>query len=141
MRFLPKSFYFFFNRIARYAQSKEIRNLSSKKSQITCKAIFRNCLMKDTLQKQYVLFVTNKYGRNGKQCLAEGTYDEVLNVIIERENLDEYTRDIDGKFCKKYYNDEVQGKGLWLSSLRYGDMEYDNRQGKIYTIEEKGGAE
>ena len=27
---LPKSFYFFFNRIARYAQSKESRNLSSK---------------------------------------------------------------------------------------------------------------
>ena len=27
--FLPKSFYFFFNRIARYAQSKESRNLSS----------------------------------------------------------------------------------------------------------------
>ncbi len=42
-RFLPKSFYFFFNRIARYAQSKESRNLSSKNSQITCKAIFRNC--------------------------------------------------------------------------------------------------
>ena len=30
LRFLPKSFYFFFNRIARYAQSKESRNLSSK---------------------------------------------------------------------------------------------------------------
>ena len=28
--FLPKSFDFFFNRIARYAQSKENRNLSSK---------------------------------------------------------------------------------------------------------------
>ena len=44
LRFLPKSFYFFFNRIARYAQSKESRSHSSKKSQITCKAIFRNCL-------------------------------------------------------------------------------------------------
>jgi hypothetical protein len=44
LRFLPKSFYFFFNRIARYAQSKESRNLSSKNSQITCKAIFRSCL-------------------------------------------------------------------------------------------------
>ena len=42
---LPKSFYFFFNRIARYAQSKETRNLSSKNSQITCKAIFRSCLI------------------------------------------------------------------------------------------------
>ena len=30
LRFLPKSFYFFFNRIARYAQSKESRNLFSK---------------------------------------------------------------------------------------------------------------
>jgi hypothetical protein len=30
LRFSPKSFYFFFNRIARYAQSKESRNLSSK---------------------------------------------------------------------------------------------------------------
>ena len=44
LRFLLKSFYFFFNRIACYAQSKESRNLYSKKSQITCKAIFRNCL-------------------------------------------------------------------------------------------------
>jgi len=43
LRFLPKSFYFFFNRIARYAQSKESRNLSGKNSQSTCKAIFRNC--------------------------------------------------------------------------------------------------
>ena len=42
--FLLKSFYFFFNRIARYAQSKETRNLSSKIPQITCKAIFRSCL-------------------------------------------------------------------------------------------------
>ena len=30
LRFLPKSFYFFFNRVARYTQSKESRNLSSK---------------------------------------------------------------------------------------------------------------
>ena len=44
LRFLPKSFYFFFNHIARYAQSKESRNLSSKIPQITCKAIFRSCL-------------------------------------------------------------------------------------------------
>ena len=42
--FLPKSFYFFFNRIARYAQSKESRNLSSKIPLITCKAIFRSRL-------------------------------------------------------------------------------------------------
>ena len=41
---LPKSFYFFFNRIARYDGSKESRNLSSKIPQITCKAIFRSCL-------------------------------------------------------------------------------------------------
>ncbi len=44
LRFLSKSFYLFFNRIARYAQSKETRNLFNKNSQITCKAIFRNCL-------------------------------------------------------------------------------------------------
>ena len=44
LRFLLKSFYFFFNRIARYVQSKESRNLSSKIPQITCKAIFRSCL-------------------------------------------------------------------------------------------------
>ena len=30
LRFLPKSFYFFFNRIVLYAQSKESKNLSSK---------------------------------------------------------------------------------------------------------------
>ena len=42
--FLPKSFHSFFNRIARYAQSKESKNLSSEIPQITCKAIFRNCL-------------------------------------------------------------------------------------------------
>ena len=30
LRFSPKFFYFFFNRIARYAQSKESRNLSSE---------------------------------------------------------------------------------------------------------------
>ncbi|MBR3831007.1 MAG: hypothetical protein IKJ52_07120, partial [Muribaculaceae bacterium] len=41
--FFLKSFYFFFNRIARYAQSKESRNLPKKIPQITCKAIFRNC--------------------------------------------------------------------------------------------------
>ena len=34
----------FFNYIARYAQSKESRNLPKKIPQITCKAIFRNCL-------------------------------------------------------------------------------------------------
>ncbi|MBR5831234.1 MAG: hypothetical protein IKY79_01315, partial [Bacteroidales bacterium] len=43
LRFSPKSFYFFFNRIARYAQSKESRNLSSEIPQTTYKAIFRSC--------------------------------------------------------------------------------------------------
>ena len=43
LRFFLKSFYFFFNRIARYAQSKESRNILNKIPQITCKAIFRNC--------------------------------------------------------------------------------------------------
>ncbi|MBO7227952.1 MAG: hypothetical protein J6V33_10265, partial [Bacteroidales bacterium] len=42
--FFLESFYLFFNRIARYAQSKESRNLLRKIPQITCKAIFRNCL-------------------------------------------------------------------------------------------------
>ena len=42
--FFLKSFYLFFNRIARYAQSKESRNLLRKIPQITCKAIFRSCL-------------------------------------------------------------------------------------------------
>jgi hypothetical protein len=41
---LPKSFYFYFNRIVRYDGSKESRNLPKKIPQITCKAIFRNCL-------------------------------------------------------------------------------------------------
>ena len=44
LRFFLESFYFFFNRIARYAQSKESRNLLKKIPQITCKAIFRSCL-------------------------------------------------------------------------------------------------
>ena len=44
LRFFLESFYFFFNRIARYDGSKETRNLSSKNSQITYKAIFRSCL-------------------------------------------------------------------------------------------------
>ncbi|MBR5832125.1 MAG: hypothetical protein IKY79_05860, partial [Bacteroidales bacterium] len=44
LRFFLKSFYFFFNRVARYTQSKESKNLSKKIPQITCKAIFRNCL-------------------------------------------------------------------------------------------------
>jgi hypothetical protein len=44
LHFSPKSFYFFFNRIARYAQSKESRNLSSEIPQTTYKAIFRSCL-------------------------------------------------------------------------------------------------
>ena len=43
LRFSPKSFCFFFNRIARYAQSKESRNLSSEIPQTTYKAIFRSC--------------------------------------------------------------------------------------------------
>jgi hypothetical protein len=42
LRFFLK--YFFFNRVARYTQSKESRNLSKKIPQITCKAIFRSCL-------------------------------------------------------------------------------------------------
>ena len=46
LRFLPKSFCFFWGRIARYDGSKETRNLSSKISQITYKAIFRSCLNK-----------------------------------------------------------------------------------------------
>ena len=44
LRFFLKSFCFFLNRIARYAQSKESRNLSSKIPQITCKAIFKSYL-------------------------------------------------------------------------------------------------
>ena len=44
LRFFLKSFYFFFNRVARYTQSKESRNLPKKIPQITYKAIFRNCL-------------------------------------------------------------------------------------------------
>ena len=44
LRFFLEPFYFFFNRIARYAQSKESRNLLKKIPQITCKVIFRNCL-------------------------------------------------------------------------------------------------
>ena len=47
LRFFLKSFYFFFNRVARYTQSKESRNLPKKIPQITCKAIFRNCLELD----------------------------------------------------------------------------------------------
>ena len=60
LRFLPKSLYFFFNRIARYAQSKESKNLYNKIDevripQITCKAIFRNCLIlfSDSLFMEY----------------------------------------------------------------------------------------
>jgi hypothetical protein len=45
LRFFLKSFYFFFNRVARYTQSKESRNLPKKIPQITCKAIFRSCLI------------------------------------------------------------------------------------------------
>ena len=45
LRFFLKSFYFFFNRVARYTQSKESRNLPKKIPQITYKAIFRNCLL------------------------------------------------------------------------------------------------
>jgi len=50
LRFFLKSFYFFLNRIARYAQSKESRNLPKKIPQITCKAIFRNCLYFATMR-------------------------------------------------------------------------------------------
>ena len=44
LRFFLESFYFFFNRIARYTQSKESKKLLKKISQITYKAIFRTCL-------------------------------------------------------------------------------------------------
>jgi hypothetical protein len=46
LRFLPKSFYLYFNRIAPHDGSKESKNLLKKISQITCKAIFRSCLNK-----------------------------------------------------------------------------------------------
>ena len=62
--FLPKSFYFFFNRIARYAQSKESRNLSSKIPQITCKAIFRSCL-------------------KIVEAMPETTFDEIVDKYVE----------------------------------------------------------
>ena len=54
--FFPKPFYFVFNRIARYTQSKESRNLFIKIPQITGKAIFRNCLKKlsQTQQKNHL---------------------------------------------------------------------------------------
>ena len=42
--FLPKSFYFFFNRIARYALQRRTSVRLQKNPQITCKAIFRSCL-------------------------------------------------------------------------------------------------
>ena len=45
LHFFLKSFYFFFNHVARYTQSKESRNLPKKIPQITCKAIFRSCLI------------------------------------------------------------------------------------------------
>ena len=44
LHFFLESFYFFFNRIVHYAQSKESRNLLKKIPKITCKAIFRNSL-------------------------------------------------------------------------------------------------
>ena len=47
-------FCFFFNRVARYTQSKEDRNLLKKIPQITCKVIFRNCL-KIYVRNEYTL--------------------------------------------------------------------------------------
>ncbi|MBR5778622.1 MAG: hypothetical protein IKY22_09195, partial [Bacteroidales bacterium] len=61
----PKSFYFFFNRIARYAQSKESRNLSSKIPQITCKAIFRSCLIKNTSPAGIYIHIIYRDTENG----------------------------------------------------------------------------
>ena len=61
LRFFLKSFYFFFNRIARYAQSKESRNLLNKIPQITCKAIFRNCLKKEREHQKVVLVLLYIY--------------------------------------------------------------------------------
>ena len=62
--FLPKSFYFFFNRIARYAQSKESKNLSSKIPQITFKAIFRSCHKSAIKQLLDVAYIINDQSSN-----------------------------------------------------------------------------
>ena len=60
-RFFLKSFYFFFNCIARYAIEKESRNLSKKIPQITCKAIFRSCLARKYWILIRVLFLSNVF--------------------------------------------------------------------------------
>ncbi len=59
LRFLSKSFYFFFNQIAHYTQSKENRNLSSKIPQIISKAIFRS-FQKRNIIKKMCIFADDK---------------------------------------------------------------------------------
>ena len=65
--FFPKPFYFFFNRIARYTQSKESINLFIKIPQITGKAIFRNCLK-------------NFHRHNGKTTCAIYTFFAIIHI-------------------------------------------------------------
>ena len=54
---LLKSFHFFFNCIARYAQSKESRNLPTKNSQITRKATLEIALNIYSHLSQFYVFV------------------------------------------------------------------------------------
>jgi len=82
LRFFLKPFYFFFNRIARYAQSKESRNLLKKIPQITCKAIFRNCHYRTSIMYALALCV-GKHFANRMICIE----NTALNTINSTNKL------------------------------------------------------
>jgi len=88
LRFFLESFYFFFNRIARYAQSKESRNLLKKIPQITCKAIFRSCLYflynrhPFIVASKFIINASAKKPTNNHPCIASISLNSQMNHTI-----------------------------------------------------------
>ena len=81
LRFFLESFYFFFNRIARYAQSKESRNLLKKIPQSSCKAILRSCL-----------FYEAEFGESCATTRPLVTLLEQVSNYITKANIKEKTK-------------------------------------------------
>lgn len=78
--------------------------------------------MKKHTEKYVLLHTTkNTYRSNLKtKYIGYFTYDNAINCIVEKENLFDKNRAENGRFCKKYYNDECGNR-----IAEYGDFKFD----------------
>lgn len=87
-----------------------------------------NTLKFNLLQKKRCL-------KNVPTVLLENvSYEECWNFIVNYENLFVYTRDSNGRFCRKYSNVASDGIGQNITSFLFGEFSYNNDKGVVYEI-------